>query len=127
MIYFIFVNPVAVLWGIYIFQAVPVYKCVNVHSPLEPYTCEPKDFCGKPDIKYEIDFDDVRSYRNWITDLELECKPKVEVGWQGTMFMIGYFISCFAIVPLMDFYGRKVIFLSAFCGYIIFLSGSLFV
>ena len=50
---------------------------------------------------------------NWVSPdkFDLLCEPKYKIGMLGSMFMVGYAISCLVVPPIADAFGRKIVFL----------------
>ena len=46
-------------------ELMPDYNCTSLASPIA-YECEPADFCGNPDISYEVDWSHHKSLHNWV-------------------------------------------------------------
>jgi MFS family permease len=129
VLFSLFEIVVMLLWGFYLFQTYPIYKCTTTDAAgtvSAPFTCEPKEFCGKENISYEIDFSDNRSLLNWVDSLDLVCQPKWMLGMQGSSYFIGFVISSFTFLPLSDVIGRKPTLIIAFLMHLVFLVFALF-
>jgi OCT family organic cation transporter-like MFS transporter 4/5 len=115
------------LWGTYLFQTFPIYKCTNIASGAT-YECSVEDFCAnKEGVHAEINWEDNRSLRNWIVEFDLACAPRWMIGMQGSSYFIGFVISSFTFLPLSDFLGRKKTLIISFLMHIVFLGGGLLV
>ena len=84
----------------------PVYTCTSKDSP-EPYSCEAKDFCGKPDVKAEIDWSHDNSLHNWIEHLDMTCSTESDVGMLGALYFAGFLGTIGIAGRLGDLIGRR--------------------
>jgi MFS family permease len=80
----------------------------------------------KDEIRYEVDYSQEESLRNWIVTFELECKPKYYLGFTATCYFAGYILSTFFVLPFSDYVGRKRIMILSYSVYAAFLFFSLF-
>ena len=90
----------------------PEYMCTDSENPeLDPYVCEPKDFCEKDNITATVNWDANTSLHNWVEPLDLTCKSKEAIGFIGSIYFIGLMISALILPRLADIYGRRWIIL----------------
>jgi MFS family permease len=88
----------------------PKYVCLNNNNSIWS-PCLSKDFCGKSDVTWRIDYDDPDSIHNFIEQLDFYCEPEYKMGLFGSFFLLGIVIGCFTIARAGDIYGRRPVFI----------------
>lgn len=99
-----------ILYSAPIMELMPEYLCTDPDHP-EPYRCQAKDFCGKPEVKYEIDWSHENSLHNWVEHLDMTCSNESEIGMIGALYFAGFLSTIGIAGRLGDIIGRrKIIF-----------------
>ena len=62
-------------------------------------------------ISWEVDWTYSNSLHNWVTWLDLYCVESYQLGIFGSLYFLGFLISCLIFPPLSDKYGRRNFFM----------------
>jgi len=95
------------------FTSYPKYLC---QFPGEQglVSCTHDDFCHKPDVLWQVDWDNEDTIDNMIHELQLDCASNLEIGLVGSLFFGSFVIGSIAIADYGDRYGRLNIFRKVF-------------
>jgi len=92
------------------YQLMPKFECKQADSNAWQ-TCTQKDFCenmGAPaGVEYRENLSDPETLQNWVQQLSMQCSPKSEFGFLGTIIFLGWTISALITSRSSDLYGRK--------------------
>ncbi len=66
---------------------------------------------ANPQTLYQIDYSTQDTISNWITELDLVCIPKFNLGIFGSLYFVGYVVGALTFVRLGDIIGRKPVLL----------------
>ena len=78
---------------------------------MDPYECEPKDFCDDSTVTATVDWSEQTSLHNWVEQLDLTCTSDSAIGFIGSVYFIGIMISVLTLPRVSDLYGRKWVIL----------------
>jgi len=98
-----------VLYNIAFIEISPQFKC-KLPGTNESFDCVEADFCGRDDIEFWIDRDNLRSINNWSEQIGLICRPSWQIGLLGSAFFAGWVCTILWVAPLASTYGRVRIF-----------------
>ena len=76
--------------------------------------CERKEFCpelGGIVMEHRVDWSEPKSLHNWVERLDMECTPKVDFGFMGSLVFAGWTFASLFVPRLADLYGRRLIFI----------------
>ena len=57
---------------------------------------------------WTVNWDEERSIKNWISDMNLFCTEKWKIGLFGSMYYFGSFLGSLVFINVSDIYGRKI-------------------
>jgi MFS family permease len=71
------------------------------------------EFCDENTTveEWRINWDKEISIHNWMTDLDLHCTSRFNIGLIGTGYFVGFIMACIFIARGADKYGRKLFFI----------------
>ncbi|CAI2362935.1 unnamed protein product [Moneuplotes crassus] len=89
-------------------ELVPRLECYYIES--EFVECEVEDICQGGVLKdrdlWRPDYTDSKSFRNWMTDMELYCYSEFMIGLIGSIIFVGFVLSGI-VLKVGDRFGRK--------------------
>ena len=93
----------------------PDYMCYEkgpngLETYKEGFDCSPKNFCTNPNIRAEK-VQSKTMISNWVTDFNLECAEPGVIPAFYLVLYVGLALGGMIIGPLVDSYGKKVIFI----------------
>ena len=117
-----------------------LHECgAGIHTDLNSYeltydTAYKSELCQgnkiRPDVHFEVDFSDPKSFNNWMTDQQLYCHSGFNIGLLGSMFFLGFAISGI-LMKMSDYIGRLAVvqigqIIQILCCYIFYFSNNIY-
>ncbi|CAI2368258.1 unnamed protein product [Moneuplotes crassus] len=83
----------------------PQFQCYDATTG--GYTnCSRQEACDSHN--WAINWEEERSIKNWISDMNIYCIEKWKIGLFGSMYYFGYLLGSIVFVNVSDMYGRKI-------------------
>lgn len=97
----------------------PDFICTTTDGSIQECSANPQpgglSFCNNPDVvsftttPTSENFQQDTSFNNWVQFLNLYCVEPQKIALIGSMFFLGWCLSCLIIPPIADQIGRKKI------------------
>lgn len=88
-------------------QLYPNFECLD--QATETYSpCDQKTACNADNNStYKVNEEGEVTLNNWMTNLDLYCYPRYEIGLMGTFLFVGQTIGAIGLTHWADIFGRK--------------------
>lgn len=114
------------------YELMPQFECSHFDEYHDMWTawkpCMNTDFCEELKIegeyfdkrfeefqnhRHRVDQSSSKSLDNWVIKYDMQCSPKSDFGYFGSLYFVGVVLGSFIIPRLSDMYGRKKFFAAA--------------